>query len=218
MLDLAGYMADRDLTKLRIVEPAVGDGVFVLAIVERLIESCRRFGRHIAETANAIAGYEIDHESCRRCRESVIRLLVEGGSTQETAADLAERWIQVSDFLLDRQESLLADIVIGNPPYIRLEDIPDELVSRYRSRYPTMTGRADLYIAFFEASLRLLSPGGVCSFICADRWMLNQYGTQLRRLITSRFAVETVIELHNANAFESEVSAYPAITVIRRAS
>ena len=117
------------------------------------------------------------------------------------------------NLILAVQESLLADIVIGNQPYIRLEDIPDELVSRYRSRYPTMTGRADLYIAFFEASLRLLSPGGVCSFICADRWMLNQYGTQLRRLITSRFADETVIELHNANAFESEVSAYPAITV-----
>ncbi|MDP9364722.1 MAG: SAM-dependent methyltransferase, partial [Chloroflexota bacterium] len=57
-----------------------------------------------------------------------------------------------------------------------------------------------------------------CAFICADRWMLNQYGAELRRLVTSSYAVETVIELHRADAFEDAVSAYPAITVIRRAT
>jgi hypothetical protein len=81
-----------------------------------------------------------------------------------------------------------------------------------------MIGRADLYVAFFEAALNQLKPNGCCAFICADRWMLNQYGAQLRRLVTSRFSVETVIELHRADAFKSDVSAYPAITVIREGS
>ncbi len=48
--------------------------------------------------------------------------------------------------------------------------------------------------------------------------MLNQYGAELRRLITAGYAVETVIEMHRADAFEFDVSAYPAITVIRRDS
>jgi len=46
--------------------------------------------------------------------------------------------------------------------------------------------------------------------------MLNQYGAELRKLVTSGYHVETVIEMHNADAFDSDVSAYPAITVIRR--
>ena len=58
--------------------------------------------------------------------------------------------------------------------------------------------------------------GGVCAYICADRWMLNQYGADLRRLVTENFGVETIVEMHNAKAFEDDVSAYPAITVIRR--
>ena len=79
-----------------------------------------------------------------------------------------------------------------------------------------MRGRADLYVAFFEAGLRSLKAGGVCGFICADRWMRNRYGAELREFITSEFGVEIVIEMHDADAFDGDVDAYPAITVIRR--
>ena len=85
----------------------------------------------------------------------------------------------------------------------------------YRNAYPTMRGRADLYVAFFEAALRQLKHDGVCAFICADRWMRNQYGTELRRLISSAYSVEMLLSMHHANAFDEEVDAYPAITIIR---
>jgi hypothetical protein len=83
--------------------------------------------------------------------------------------------------------------------------------------YPTMRGRADIYVAFFEAALLQLRSGGVVAFICADRWMLNAYGADLRRLVTSAYGVEVVVEMHNAPAFEDDVSAYPAVVVIRSA-
>jgi hypothetical protein len=72
-------------------------------------------------------------------------------------------------------------------------------------------------VAFSEAGLRQLKQNGICAFICADRWMLNQYGAELRRLVTSSFSIEAVVEMHEADAFELEVSSYPAITIIRRA-
>jgi hypothetical protein len=46
--------------------------------------------------------------------------------------------------------------------------------------------------------------------------MRNQYGAELRELVTSAYGVEVVVEMHNADAFDDEVDAYPAITVIRR--
>jgi hypothetical protein len=87
----------------------------------------------------------------------------------------------------------------------------------YRSAFRTMRGRADVYFAFLEAALRQLRFGGVCAFICADRWMRNQYGTELRELVTSSYSVDAVIEMHAAGAFHDDVDAYPAITIIRRA-
>jgi hypothetical protein len=128
---------------------------------------------------------------------------------------LSRGWIRTGDYLLEAI-SFDADFIIGNPPYVRLEDIPEGTASIYRQAYPTMRGRADLYVAFFEAALRQLRDGGTCAFICADRWMRNQYGGELRELVTAAFSVDVVIEMHNADAFHEEVDAYPAITVIRR--
>lgn len=216
MLDLSGYTPDRDLQSLTVVEPAVGDGGFMVPMVERLIASSKQLGRPIESAAKVIAGYELDPASVEQCRRTVSALLGESGVSSESAHRLVTSWVQPADFLLDREGMPQADIVVGNPPYIRLEDVPAERAARYRARYSTMVGRADLYVAFFEAALSQLKPGGICSYICADRWMLNQYGAQLRQLITSRFAVDAVIELHRADAFHTEVSAYPAITVIRR--
>jgi len=218
MLDLAGYTADRDLQLLVVMEPAAGDGSFVLEIVRRLIASCQLHGRSISSAHASLIAYELDHVIAQRCRDSVVELLLAHDVDSSAARDLSIQWIRSGDYLLELKQLPAADVVIGNPPYIRLEDIGGERVKQYRTLYPTMVGRADIYVAFFEAALTQLLPGGTCAFICADRWMLNQYGAQLRRMITSRFSVETVMEMHRADAFHSDVSAYPAITIIRARS
>ncbi|PYV90551.1 MAG: SAM-dependent methyltransferase [Acidobacteria bacterium] len=135
---------------------------------------------------------------------------------QALSLNLACEWIRVGNYLFDAPNISPADFVIGNPPYIRLEDMDDATMGTYRAMYRTMRGRADIYVAFFEAALRRLKPNGVCAFICADRWMFNQYGTELRQFVAQGFSVETVVEVHNVDAFSQYVSAYPAITVIRR--
>lgn len=215
MLDLAGYTPDRDLQPLLAMEPAAGDGSFVVPMVERLIESCLRHDRPIATAAASLLAYELDPESVATCRQGVVDVLIRHGVEERDAHELAQGWVRAGDYLLDVWKLPKADVVIGNPPYIRLEDISPDRAQAYRRGFPTMVGRADIYVAFYEAALNQLKPDGVCAYICADRWMLNQYGAQLRRLITARFSVDTVIELHQADAFQSEVSAYPAITVIR---
>ena len=145
----------------------------------------------------------------------MIGILTDRGVRRPLAERLAAGWVRAGDYLLEARD-IEADFVIGNPPYVRLEDIPEETAAQYRDAYLTMRGRADLYVAFFEAALRTLKVNAVCAFICADRWMRNQYGAELRELITSAFGVEVLIEMHNADAFHDEVDAYPAITVIRR--
>ena len=79
-----------------------------------------------------------------------------------------------------------------------------------------MRGRSDIYVGFIETGLRMLKPDGVLGFIVADRWMHNQYGADLRRFIADGYSIETVLAMHDVDAFEEQVSAYPAITVIRR--
>jgi hypothetical protein len=215
LLDLAGYRPENNLVDATAVEPAAGEGAFLGPMIERLLESCRQFGRQLSECRDSLIAFELDEESAGRARILATDILLRNGVKRGLADSLSKGWIRTGDYLFEAV-SMEADFVIGNPPYVRLEDIPEETATLYRDAYPTMRGRADLYVAFFEAGLRQLKEGGVCAFICADRWMRNQYGGELRELVTSAFSVDVVIEMRNADAFHDEVDAYPAITVIRR--
>jgi len=215
LLDLTGYDPGKDLGALRLVEPSMGSGAFLVPAVERLLVSAERHGRPLEDLGDAIRAYDLQPQNVSRCQTICTTMLETAGASAETATKLAYTWARQADFLLDG-EAARADIVVGNPPYIRIEDLPVEVTEAYRRAWPTMKGRADIYVGFFERSLGMLKPGGRIGFICADRWMRNQYGAALRKMVTCGFAVDAVWTMHDVDTFESKVSAYPAITVIRR--
>ena len=215
ILDLAGYRPEADLAGSLAVEPAAGHGVFLAAMARRLVRSCRRFGRPLEDALPALIAFEIDAPSAAHTRLSVAAALTEEGVACGQAERLAAAWVRGGDYLAGSGALPPVDFALGNPPYVRLEHM-EAGGAAHRGAFATMTGRADLYVAFFEAALRGLRPGGVCAFICADRWMLNQYGTGLRRLVTAGYGVEALVEMHEADPFLEGVSAYPTVSVIRR--
>lgn len=216
ILDLSGYTPERDLSACVAVEPACGGGAFLGPMVERLIESTRLHGRRMTDARTAIRAFDLLASNVQYSRKAIATELVNAGVSLEDAAMLTQRWIERDDFLLLDQEGDAADFVLGNPPYIRLESVPKSRSEAYRRACPTMRGRSDVYVGFIEKGLRLLKADGALGFIAADRWMHNQYGAALRKLVANEFCVEAVVEMHDVDAFEDEVSAYPAVTVIRR--
>ena len=214
LLDLTGYTTDRDLSRMHQLEPSCGSGAFLGPAVERLIASARGHGRDLALLGDAIRSYDLQAGHVQICRALCRDLLIAAGEPASAASALAERWVQHADFLLAGIEDRPADVVIGNPPYIRYDDLGEDIAALYRSTWPTMRGRGDIYVGFIERSLGMLRPRGKVGFICADRWMRNQYGAPLRELVASRYAVEHVWTMHDVDAFEAQVSAYPAITVL----
>jgi hypothetical protein len=214
LLSLTGYTADRDLGALRLVEPSCGSGAFLAVAVERLIISAKAHGRDLASLGGAIRAYDLQADQVKISRTLCSDLLKKAGVDADTSKALANEWVSNSDFLLLHLNGAKADVVIGNPPYVRYDDLTDQQAVLYRRMWPTMRGRGDIYVGFIERALRMLTPGGKVGFICADRWMRNQYGADLRKLVTSEYSVEHVWTLHDVYAFDLEVSAYPAITVL----
>ena len=203
MLDLLGYTADTDLSDIIILEPSCGEGEFIIEIARRLMESARRFGFD-AQVAfvRCVYGFDIVEEKIQRCKQRL----------SDMGLDAADSHICTGDFLSRRVPEV--DFVVGNPPYVRYENIPAGQLDYIKKTFPTFHYRADLYIPFFEKTLRLLKPGGRHCFICANRWLKNEYGRKLRRLVARCFRLETIINMERADAFQEDVLAYPAITLI----
>src|SRR5690606_28455886 len=125
VLDLAGYLPEKRLAERVALEPSAGDGAFLSAMVRRLVESCERHGIPLAEATGALQAFEIDAGAAGRAIEEVRATLVSLNVPAATAAKLARHWIKVGDFLEASLCFPVADFVIGNPPYIRLEEIPE---------------------------------------------------------------------------------------------
>lgn len=220
ILDLVGYTADKRLYEKRLLEPSFGNGDFLLVAISRLLKSYRdhpRFhDRHIGLLKNAIRGVELHKSTYWATRTKIAGLLDQYDFPPDERGVLLDSWLQQGDYLLLPLNGTFTHVV-GNPPYVRQELIPDALVAEYRRRYTTIFDRADLYVPFIERSLRLLSPGGSLGFICADRWMKNRYGGPLRRLVAEEFHLRLIVDMVGKPAFHSDVTAYPAITVIDKA-
>lgn len=205
MLDLVGYSADHDLRDIRILDPSCGDGIFVIEIIKRLAESSEQFGFDFESAfLKNVYAYDLDEVKIIDCRNRIVQL----GFTIPLNNNILR-----ADFLTSEIPSV--DIVVGNPPYIRYEQIPPDLLPRYKRNSLTFHYRADLYILFFEKTLKLLHQGGHHCFICSNRWLKNEYGKKLRGWIAQNFRLESIVSLEKANdAFQEEVLAYPAITLI----
>jgi hypothetical protein len=217
ILDLVGYTTERPLYTLRTLEPSFGQGAFLLPIVERLLKTftvstdIRKFER----LHKAIFAVELHRSTFEETRSKLAAKLKDAGLHPEQVESVLSSWLKNADFLLEPLTPNF-DFVIGNPPYVRQERIPDILLSEYRRRFKTIYDRADLYIPFLEHSLTSLVSKGALGFICADRWMKNRYGGPLRQLVFQHFRLKYYVDMFSIEPFDSDVIAYPAVTVITR--
>jgi len=218
ILDLAGYTSDKPLHERRLLEPSFGGGDFLLPDVERLLAAWRIHGDGgsvFDALKDAIRAIELHRNTFQNTRRALLEYLKASGIGGLAANQLADVWLVQGDFLLAPLAGQF-DFVVGNPPYVRQELIPEALLREYRARYATIYDRADLYIPFIERSLCMLAPGGALGFICADRWMKNRYGAPLRKLVADQYRLKVYVDMTGSDAFLQQVAAYPVITVISR--
>ncbi len=219
ILDLSGYSSDQPLHRMRMLEPSFGAGDFLLPAVERLLTAYRRsvpdLHNACRDLRDAVRAVELHPPSHAATAKRLVQCLIDAGLGGADASALCDVWLICDDFLLCAFDNEF-DIVVGNPPYVRQERIPAALLSEYRSRFNTLYDRADLYVLFFERSLDLLAASGALGFICANRWLKNRYGGPLRRKISQGFHLSHFIDMEGVDAFQSDVAAYPAITIVRR--
>ncbi|PIP07328.1 MAG: hypothetical protein CO012_03775 [Syntrophobacterales bacterium CG_4_8_14_3_um_filter_49_14] len=104
------------------------------------------------------------------------------------------------------------DVVIGNPPYVRVDDIPSDKKSLYRASYEAAKGKYDLYYLFFEKGLALLQKAGGLIFITPNKFCAATSGTRLREIMRSLSGSIEIVSTSKLGVFEDAAN-YPVVSM-----
>ncbi len=97
------------------------------------------------------------------------------------------------------------DLVIGNPPYVRIygDQISEQFVDYLKNNYISAFKKFDLYVIFMERGIKLLKRFGNISYIVPDKWLSQPYGEKIRNFILDNCNILTFTNLTNLKVFES---------------
>ncbi|TAE23099.1 MAG: N-6 DNA methylase [Candidatus Kapaibacterium sp.] len=242
--NIAAWMAYREkLAAVKVCDPACGSGAFLNQVFDFLYAEGQRVNAELARLQlgqtttsdlqkdilqNNLYGVDVNPESVEITRLSLwlktadrskeltsldhtIRcgnsLVDDPNVAGETAFDWAAAFPEVM-----QQGGF--DVIVGNPPYVRQELLPEAMKAFLAQSYTVAHGSADLYAYFMEQSVRLLKEGGLYSIIVANKWMRASYGEPLRRWMKAQ-SLEEIIDFGDLPVFEDAI-AYPCVLRMRK--
>ena len=195
--------------ELVVLDPAAGDGRFLSAAADVLTWRAARRGyapaaARAAIVARCLVGIERDPEFAAQARENL-----GPGAVVHCAEAL----------LSPVSRELTADVVLGNPPYlrsIRLGLADDNLRQALRGRYAaTSRGEWDLYAAFLEQALAWARPQGEVALVVPSRWLTARFAGLLRGKLSQARAVRALV-LFGADQIFPGATTYASVAFLSR--
>lgn len=107
------------------------------------------------------------------------------------------------------------DVIIGNPPYVRIQTLPKDEVRYYSDKYQSAVSNYDIYVLFVERGLQLLREGGVLGFILPKKFFTASYGDGLRNVLSRYNAVYEIVDFGHEQVFEGATT-YTCLLFLRK--
>lgn len=190
-----------------LADVSAGDGIFLGEALNRLLASSSRTDDQIA---SSIQGYEIHPAAAAQARARLEAILISGGRPAPAARHLAERVVHNRDFLTDGPAAPRYSHICGNPPFLRLPNVPQLLRDEYKALVPHYAN-SDLLYAFLDRISKTLKPGGEICLVSNDRWLFAKGAAELRQTIGvrgsqdgKRLSLQHVERLDNKSALSAQ--------------
>jgi len=101
------------------------------------------------------------------------------------------------------------DVVIGNPPYIRQEEVK-QLSNNFEVNFKSFSGKSDIYVFFYEHGVNILKDNGIINFITSGKFFEASYGKPLINFLIKETEIKQIVNFKDLPVFEG-VTAYPLI-------
>ena len=179
----------------RLLDPGAGDGSFLLGALS-LMDLTPDDPLAVAR----VAGIEIHPEAVRQGRERIAAFLAGQGWKPEAAVRAATAMLVEGDFLAEPPSPGEFAMIAGNPPYLRVTNLPKYFQELYSSLVPEFA-QGDILHAFLARCAEILPDDGLVAVVTSDRWMTNLSTGHLRAHLGARFAITHLARLDVTTAF-----------------
>jgi methylase of polypeptide subunit release factors len=214
ILDDIGYNSSEILGKT-IIDPACGDGRFLVEIVKRIIKFSNE--NDLKQNLECVFGWDIDEVAIIQCIENLNDLI--------KSKNIDIQWnITVTDSIKKHEKhDLFAekelpkfDFIVGNPPYIRIQHLDLEQREYIQNNYDfCKNGSTDIYIAFYELCINLLSKNSICGLITPNTFLFTETARPLRQYFAQNRNLMQITNYGDIQLFD-DATTYSAITIFNQ--
>lgn len=212
ILDRLDYSTPEILTK-KILEPSCGDGAFLLSIVKRYIAIARLENYSEQEIIAGLEQYiyaiEIDSEAYQQCITKLNEVCL-----NEFGKQIHIQWNVFNQDTLKEYKKYLNkfDFIVGNPPYIRIHNLPDNIREFIKHNFKFTSGTTDMYLVFFEMCFQMLSSKGKLGFITPNSYLYNSSYKKFRQYLIQSKHLYYLCDFQSNKIFDG-FSTYTAISL-----
>jgi methylase of polypeptide subunit release factors len=212
ILDDIGYTGTYILGK-RIIDPACGDGRFLVEVAKRIIEVSSK--KEVKKNLECLYGWDINPVTVKGCIDNLNKLVsipIDWNIRQANSI----KHIQKQNLFLQKEGAEKFDYVVGNPPYIRIQHLDLEQRQYIQNNYTfCKSGSTDIYIAFCELCLSLLADDGICGLITPNTFLHTETARPMRQYFAKHKNLRQLTNYGDVQLFDNATT-YSAITVFDR--
>ena len=208
MLDAVEYNGE-NIKHKTIFEPSFGDGAFLVAIVQRMLEYSQINGlsnAEIVEILDNLYGVEID----KKCYDVAIGKL----NSLIAPYQIDYGWSNlICGDALHFKPNMQFDLCVANPPYRKCKYLDKETRKYIDENYCFGGGNTDLYVVFFEHCINLMKADGKLCFITPNSYFKNSSQTKFREHIVKHNLVKSIRDFSAVKVF-GDIATYTAVILL----
>jgi hypothetical protein len=202
--------SDKDI---KVIDPACGSGIFLVDALFKLKQKLQKSYKELVE--ENIFGIDIDPRAVKRTK-MLLSLVV-----FEHEKEIPEKFNIYNGNSLDRNflRKILNDLkfnaIVGNPPYVRIQNLDEEIKKIIRRYWKFVQGDTDIFIPFIELGIELMKDEGKMGYITPNSYFTTHAGKNLRIFLQNNRYIEEIVDFDHYQVFEG-ITTYTAITILSK--
>jgi adenine-specific DNA-methyltransferase len=212
ILDEVGYIDN--IHNKKIMEPSCGNGNFLIEIINRFITDAQNNNLSKSEIINLLLenvwAIEID-ENLRK--EAVNRINNYVKEVLGIKFDFSNNIKLGNTLILYKDFISTFDYIVGNPPYVRIQNLSKKDKNIIKQNFNFSTGNTDLYIIFFEIAFNMIKSDGKIGFITPNSYFKNSSNSKLRKFLLNERVIKKIIDFGHKKIF-GNISTYTSIIIL----